>query len=176
MNGQNYSPPLFREEQRFRQPLLWILGLSGSGISIFLSLRQVILDRQLGIDSMPDWALAIIILVGVGLPLYFWKFRLVTDVRNDGVYFRFVPLHFSFQKIPFSSIRRYRVCTYHPIADYGGWGIRYSWRGKGKAYNLSGNRGVKFEFAEGRPLLIGSQRPEEFARAIEQASGIAPSW
>jgi hypothetical protein len=175
MNGQNYSPPLFREEQRFRQPILWILGLSGCVMGLSPLIRQVIWDQPMGNNHLPDWAAVIIIFLMAGLPLFFWKLRLVTEVRSDGVYFRFVPLHFSFQKIHFSSIRRYRACTYHPIADYGGWGIRQGWWGKGKAYNISGNRGVKFEFAEGRPLLIGSQRPEEFARAIEQASGIAPS-
>jgi hypothetical protein len=39
--------------------------------------------------------------------------------------------------------------------EYGGWGIKY---GKmGKAYNVSGNRGVQLEFTDGKRLLIGSQ-------------------
>lgn len=176
MNGQNYSPPLFREKQHFRQPLLWALILLTSGISIFSTISQEVFSRPIGNNPPPDWLSIILMIVfGVALPVLLWIVVLITEVKADGIYYRFFPFHHSFHKIPFSLIRRYRVCTYHPIGDYGGWGIRYGWRGKGKAYNVSGNRGVKFEFAEGRPLLIGSQRPEEFARAIEQASGIAPS-
>ena len=55
---------------------------------------------------------------------------------------------------------------YHPILDYGGWGIR--WALKGKAYNISGNNGVRLDFYDGKHLLIGSQRSEEFAASIEE--------
>jgi hypothetical protein len=65
------------------------------------------------------------------------------------------------------------VQTYRPIRDYGGWGIRYG-RG-GKAYNVSGNRGVMLELSDGQKLLIGSQRPEELANAINLALGKKPS-
>jgi len=64
----------------------------------------------------------------------------MTEVRDDGVYFRFFPLHLSFHRIGLEEIVRFEVQTYRPIRDYGGWGIRYGW--KGKAYNVSGNRGV----------------------------------
>ena len=37
----------------------------------------------------------------------------------------------------------------------------------GMAYNVSGNRGVKLRLADGKSLLIGSQRPEEFLLALQ---------
>ena len=61
---------------------------------------------------------------------------------------------------------RHYVHTYDPIGEYGGWGIKY---GKmGKAYNVSGNRGVQLEFADRKSILIGSQKPEQLDSAIEQ--------
>jgi hypothetical protein len=54
--------------------------------------------------------------------------------------------------------------------DYGGWGIRYGL--KGKAYSISGNRGVFFAFTEGkkvRKLMIGSQIPEKLAEAVKKS-------
>jgi len=59
------------------------------------------------------------------------------------------------------------VLTYSPISDYGGWGIRYG--SIGKAYNVSGNRGVQLELLNGERILIGSQKPEELAAAIDLA-------
>lgn len=39
-----------------------------------------------------------------------------------------------------------------------GWGIRRGWGGRGWAYTVSGNRGVLLELADGRHVLLGSQR------------------
>ena len=62
----------------------------------------------------------------------------------------------------------FKAVTYNPIMDCGGWGIR--WYGaRGKAYNVSGNRGVKMELNNGDLILFGSQRAEEFALALEKS-------
>ncbi len=59
-------------------------------------------------------------------------------------------------------------CRSLPIADYGFWGIR-SGRDDTRALIARGNRGVRLELADGSFLLIGSQRSEALARAIEHA-------
>jgi hypothetical protein len=41
------------------------------------------------------------------------------------------------------------------------------------AYNVSGKEGVQLELANGKRILIGSQRAEELARAIGEAKGQA---
>ena len=90
--------------------------------------------------------------------------KLITEVRDDSLTLRFHPL--TNQIIPYEHIKTCEVRKYHPIREYGGWGIRYG--RKGKAFNVSGNLGVQLELAQGKSLLIGSQRPEELARAIQQ--------
>jgi hypothetical protein len=115
---------------------------------------------------MSNTALAIVgmvvIIFVVGLTYLFYTMKLITEVRDDDLCVKFFPL--SRQVISFDSIKRCEVRTYNPIKEYGGWGIRYGKRGK--AYNVSGNRGVQVEFYVGKPLLIGSQKPEELERAI----------
>ena len=66
-------------------------------------------------------------------------------------------------------MKQYEVRTYRPIREYGGYGIRYS--SKGKAYNVSGDRGVQIELLNGERLLIGSQRADELWRAIQANVG-----
>jgi hypothetical protein len=61
--------------------------------------------------------------------------------------------------------------TYRPILEYGGWGVRYSFVRKGWAYTVSGNRGVQLQLANGKRILVGSQRAEELARAIGVGKG-----
>ena len=161
----------FYETQRFRQTWIWVLILP---ISLFLIIlfgygmvKQLIFGHAWGSRPLSDTALAIMgplwILFGIGLAYLFYSMKLVTEVRSDGVYIRFFPL--TQQKIPFEDIRRCEARTYSPIREFGGWGIRYG--RKTKAYNVSGNQGVQLELSNGKRLLIGSQRPEELARAIE---------
>ena len=49
--------------------------------------------------------------------------------------------------------------TYSPLAEYGGWGIK--WGRSGLALNARGDRGVRLTLTDGRRVLVGSQRPEE---------------
>ncbi len=117
---------------------------------------------------MSNIALAIvgpgIMLFSIGFTYLFYALKLITEVRDEGLYIRFFPL--SHRIILFEDIRSCEVRGYRPIKEFGGWGIRYG-RG-GKAYNISGDRGVQLELSEGKPLLIGSQKPEELERSINK--------
>jgi hypothetical protein len=91
--------------------------------------------------------------------------KMQTEVRNDGLYVRFFPFHIHYKKFTADNISEYHPRTYRPILEYGGWGIRCGWRG-GRAYNVSGNKGVQLVFKNGKRLLIGSQKPNELTQAI----------
>jgi len=93
-------------------------------------------------------------------------------VRDDGVYIRFHPIHRAFRGFLWQEIESLEARTYRPIREYGGWGIRFG--AGGKAYNVSGNRGLQLTFRGGRTkhVLIGSQRAEELAMAVESARRI----
>lgn len=102
--------------------------------------------------------------IGVGLLLVLYLPKLVTEVRSDGLYVRFFPFHLSFRRIRLDDVTRCDAVTYRPILQYGGWGITGGRRSR--AYNVSGNRGLRIDYADATHLLIGSQRPEELAHAI----------
>jgi len=164
MTGENKI--LFSEIQKFRQAWIWIIILAIAGVFWYAFITQIFFKIPFGNKSMPDDYLAVFWLVfGIGLPVLFYNIKLITEVRNDGIYIRFFPIHFSFRKIPFDQLKKYEVRTYRPILEYGGWGIR--WGFKGKAYNVSGNRGVQLELMNGKRILIGSERPEELFYAID---------
>jgi hypothetical protein len=94
----------------------------------------------------------------------FYRLELIVEVRHSSLLIRFSPL--IKRNVPLSDIIGCDVRTYRPIIEYGGWGIRRSWRGKGKAYNVKGNRGVQLKLRDGESILIGSQRPEELEAAM----------
>jgi len=162
----------FHEIQKFRQVFLWIFLLLVDSLFLILfgygMYKQLVLGQALGSRPLPDIALVIVgsffILLLAVLTYVFYAMKLITEVRNDGLSLRFHPL--THQVIPYEHIKTCEVRKYHPIREYGGWGIRYG--RKGKAYNVSGNLGVQLELAQGKSLLIGSQRPEELALAIQE--------
>jgi len=170
MTKANSTYPLYQETQYFRQVWLWALVLFISLLSLYGAFQQLFLRQPFGNNPAPDSLMVVLaIIFGIVLPLFMYKTNLTIEVRSDGLYFRYFPFHLSFHRIASEEIMRYEACTYRPIKDYGGWGIRFG--RKGKAYNVSGNRGVKFEFSNGKYLLIGSQKPEELAEALSAALG-----
>jgi hypothetical protein len=172
MQQKHNSIAEFHEEQQFRQPWVWLLLLIISlGLAIMFVhaiYTQLYLGQPWGDRPMSDTALltsaAISLLITAGIALLFYKLKLITIVNPAGIQIRFFP--FTSRNILFAKIISCKARTYRPIREYGGWGIRFS--RNGRAYNVSGNRGVQLELTEGMPLLIGSQKSEELADVINK--------
>ena len=159
---------LFREVQHFRQRWLWALLLAIAALSVWGAVQQLLLGIPFGNNPAPDSVMIPLATVfGVVFPLGFYFMNLTTEVHQDGIYYRFFPFHLRFRRIALEDMTEYEVRGYSAIRDYGGWGIRYG--RKGRAYNVSGNRGVWVRLSSGGSIMFGSQRPEGFAAAIEQA-------
>ncbi len=157
---------IFSEEQRFRQTWVWALIVIISVIVWSSTIQQILFNHPIGSKPVTDSAMIILWLIfGILFPIFFYKLKLTTEVRKKGIYIRFFPLQLTFKRIAIEKLKKYEIRTYNPILEYGGWGIRYG--RKGKAYNVSGNIGIQLEFKNGKRLLIGSQKPEEFYRGIE---------
>lgn len=143
------TDPAYREVQRFRQRWLW-------GLLVGLVLPMALL----GPVAIPGLA----ILGAVGVLVY--SVRLRTEVRADGIYVKMWPLHRSYRQISRDEIERYEARRYEPLREFGGRGVRWA---PGKlAYGVSGNRGVWIRRTNGRSVLVGSQRAEEFVSAINE--------
>jgi len=165
----NISGSHFVEVQRFRQWWLWLLMIILIAISWWSFIQQIVIGTPFGSKPAPDIMVWIIfILVGIGLPGFFCALKMVTDVRSDMIHVRFFP--FVSRSIYFRDIATYKVIEYRPIRQFGGWGIRWSPR-SGLAYNVSGNKGLQLELLNNKKILVGTQKPEEFAGALKTAMG-----
>jgi hypothetical protein len=103
--------------------------------------------------------------------LWLRKLALVTVVDDRAITLRYRGL-LKTRTIPISTVRDARPRTYRPILDYGGWGIKLG--PKGWVYSVNGKEGVQLVLAKGRPLLIGSKRPDELAEAITSSAAYKP--
>ncbi len=167
MNTAENKQIIYQEEQRLRQIWIWIVVLFITGLAWYGSCQQLILGEPFGSNPAPDWMMAVIwIVFGVGFPLIFVFSRLRTEVRPEGVFLKFAPVQRSYKMFPDAEIERAEVKKYKPIREYGGWGWRFG--RKGKAYTISGKRGVALHFKDGSRVLIGSRRPEVFVQAVRE--------
>jgi len=168
----NGSSIVYAENQPLTdQPLAWILlpsGLLLLGVAVYAVFEQVVMGKSFGDQPLSDRSLVGFSLlyggVGVLLLILLLKGRLITEVRSDGVFVRYMPFHRKFRHYAPSQIASAEARDYSPIRDYGGWGLRYS--RQGLAYNVSGSRGVQLEFTNGRRLMIGSRHADTLASAI----------
>jgi len=162
------STVLFREVQRFDQWWLWLLVLIPTSTVWYGAIQQLVFGKDFGENPASDTGVSVLlVLFGILLPLFMYSLKLITEVRQDGLYVRFYPFHFSYRRYPYESMNSYKVRVYSPLKEYGGWGIRYGH--KGMAYNVSGDRGVQLELKDEKNLLIGSQYPEELVSHMQSA-------
>jgi hypothetical protein len=153
---------LFEEHQSFRQAWLWAIMLSllaATGVLVALAPARE--------GQMASWVGLAIMLAAV---LLLFSMRMTVQVDPKFIRIRFFPLWK--KTIALNDVSAFEARTYGPLLEYGGWGIRYG-LGNGWAYNVRGNRGVQLELADGKRILIGSQRAEELARAIGEAKRLA---
>jgi len=158
----------YREQQKFSPLLRWFVYIS-MVLAAVLSIKSV-WEMSSGRGSLNMQDILLPILVGVGIPIaiavLFLYLKFETEVRADGLYVRYFPFHVRFKKISVDGLSECYTRQYKPIREYGGWGIRCGIFRKGKAYNVSGNKGVQLIFKDGGRLLIGSQRAEKLEEAI----------
>jgi hypothetical protein len=164
---QNTENIIYQEEQKFALWMRWLVYLS-MGLSVVISVLAL---TKLPAADNPQVRRQIVlgITVGIGVPIVisalFFLLKLQTEVRPDGIYVRFFPFHIRFKRFAREDLSECYARQYKPILEYGGWGIRYSLR-NGRAYNVSGNKGVQLVLSTGKKLLIGSQNPEQLEAAI----------
>lgn len=158
---------LYREVQRPRQLLYIIVIIIVSGIFWWGFIQQVIYGIQFGDKPMSDIGLVIAwVLFGLIIPLLAFQVKMITEVRGDGVYIKFVPFHFEYRGFGYQSIRDYKSVSFSSLKRFGGWGIRFNLNGE-RLYNIAGSEGVKLRLASGDIVIIGSKNPDELKKAID---------
>jgi hypothetical protein len=155
---------IYREEQLFGWWVYALLGVMMVLSGYFLKLRLE------GAEGTDGYLYSCGTIVGFALPavLGIGLMRMTTLVTASRIVvsFGFIP---TYRRVFNAGIvDRIEVVTYRPWLDSKGWGIRTGPDGE-RILNARGNRGVRVSFDDGGKILIGSQRPEELAAAIQQA-------
>jgi hypothetical protein len=158
-------PADFCEEQRFDQLWVWVLIYGLTAYIWYTFAQQMLFGNPIGNNPASDWFISLYwVLFGLGMPAFIFGLRLVVAVHPGGVRIEYLPL--LRREIPFEQIERAAARRYHPIREYGGWGIRGLPFMKCIAYSTSGSQGVELLLKDGRLVLLGSQDADALAAAI----------
>ncbi len=163
-------PPsaIYREEQNFAWWLYAVLlALAVNGVVGLFMAQHAAANGGIHHWGGTERSLAVL---GLTFPpiLIVGLLRMTTEVTPNAVRVWFGWLPSYRRAISLADIRSVEAVTYRPLVDCGGWGIRRG-RGGEKVLNARGNRGVRLTLIDGSKLLIGSQKPEELAGALQRA-------
>lgn len=139
---------IFQENQKFTQWWVWACILV-TVVSLAISVNNIYT-----------------VLFIVFFIIFFYFLELRIKVTREELQYQFFPMHYRKYSINKNEIEKIEALKYKPLGDYGGWGIRYAF--KGKCYNVKGNLGVKVFLKNGSYVLFGSQKNKELEKALKQ--------
>ena len=114
------------------------------------------------------------------------QYVLTTYINEDGVYIRFFPFILKYKFFSWDTILKAYIREYHPILEYGGWGIKHGRfrfnpfrirkfgmrrfiRKYNIAYIISGNIGLQLELTDGKRILIGTRKSVELEDVLRKS-------
>jgi hypothetical protein len=101
--------------------------------------------------------------------------KLTVCISPDKIEYNFKPFYLRNQVINKADIVSAAVVKYEPISEYGGWGVRHSFK-KGKALTTRGSYGLQLKLKNGKSILLGTQQPDalqSFLAAYPLSSGVS---
>jgi hypothetical protein len=162
------SDTIFSERQHFRQVWLWLLLIAVNGLFIYGFVSQAVFGQTFGDKPMGNTGLLITTIVMLLFTIFFWLLRLDTEIKKDGIYYRFYPFQLSYKQISWDRISKSFVRQYSPLTEYGGWGFRIGIFGNGQAFNVSGDKGLQLVYDNNKKFLIGTQNADEIEKTLKQ--------
>ncbi|WP_349407360.1 DUF6141 family protein [Pseudalkalibacillus sp. SCS-8] len=159
--------PIYEEEQRFSVWFVVLILILVTGLMWFGIIQQIIFGIPFGTNPASDEGLVVLwVIFGIGFPIFFAFIRLKTEIYVDGIYVQYFPFHFRKRRFEFDEIKTLRVETYHPLKEFLGYGLRFSFKGV-TAYNVKGKQGIRIEMIDGKKYLIGTQEPEAIKEVLQ---------
>ncbi len=71
--------------------------------------------------------------------------------------------------VAYADIRSIESVRYHPMKEFGGWGLRGS--GGKQAWTARGDRALVLHLLDGRDIYVGSDNPDRLAERVRMGSG-----
>lgn len=151
----------FKEEQRFTQWWLWLILIGIAIVPIYGGYKEFLLGDGVDRESSQIIGLLMYTLIGFGMIVFFLLVRLRTEIDEKEIRMRFLPL--VKKSVNWTEVKTAKVVNYGFV---GGWGVRF-WTKYGTVYNTKGKMGLALELTNGKRFVIGTQKPDELRKILE---------
>lgn len=167
----------FEEIQLFRQNLwLWYIFAAFSMLLMIPLLygmyQQLVLGDPWGDKPLSDNGLAMLFLFSLaGWLLVMWilySVRLEVYIDNEGLHYSFFPHSAAWKVITKNQIVSYEVRHSRNLFEMGGIGYHRNRFRKTRSMTIRGSKHIRLILPGNSKLLIGTQKPEEFDRALRR--------
>jgi hypothetical protein len=98
--------------------------------------------------------------------------RLRVRVTRSSLHLAFGYTPFITRVIEFHDITGMEAVRYRPLREFGGWGIRYAFRGRKRGWTMRGNRALVLALTDETRFYVGSGDPERLAARIRLVADI----
>lgn len=153
---------LFYEKQKFTQWWVWAILILTLGFELYIFVRQILFGQPVGTRPVPDVFLIFSTLFLISLFVFVCRLQLETTIDSEKIVMRYRPM--IRKTFYWDEIEKAEVINYGFV---GGYGVRIGTR-YGTVYNTKGRYGLSLELYDGRRIVIGSQKPEQIEKILQQ--------
>ena len=148
---------VYTEEQKMRQVWIWAVVLGILSLFLWGIVQQIVFGKEFGNNPVSNISLVAFSLIPILLIYFLYNYIMTTEINEDCIIFKIK--YFFEKRIYWSEVEKVEIIKYKPLAQFGGWGIRYGL--KNMAYSVSGNHCLEISFKEDRKkILLGTQDPD----------------
>ena len=173
-SGDEMDGVIFFESQRFDRKWIWAF------FSIFIGFICIPfgLSWYLVLSMTKDSSIivpfsVVTVFVGIALSIGLFVvgfFRIDTEVNRDSITVKCSPspLNRMGVKYPFQDVETMYHRSCRPIKEFGGYGVRWGFGNNGRAFLVSGAKGIQLLLKGGGKVFIGSKKANHFIESVSE--------
>lgn len=164
------NTPEFKETQRVKSWWKWALLFAVNIFFAYAVVRQNFLNNPIGKPIFTNTELSLISFIPLTLLVFTYSIRLETYISSKGISYSFSPFQRNTIFVEWEELSNVYLRKYNTIMEFGGRGVLTGSSKLGKVLNTSASSdiGLQLEFKDGRLLLIGTARPDELKKVLDQ--------
>lgn len=151
----------FEETQSFKKSVLKMVLFAAALLFFYVYISQEFFDKPISDSpSNPDGLIAGGVLLFVLFVIFHFA-RFKTRIDSRGIKFKFSPFHLTWRHYPIDEIKTAKIKAFNPEKEFGGRGLRYSFKQKTWMYTISaGTYCIEIEKKDGGKTLLGTENRE----------------
>lgn len=154
----------FKETQKAQLGWKWILFIGLYILMICALIDQFKIEKiDVAAVSSIVFSLCLIILFNIIIIIM----KLEIEIDNAKISYRYKPFHVKLRVLYWDEVSEFYIREYKPIKEYGGHGLQRKLR-YGRAFTVSGRKGLQLILHNGKKVLIGTQKPMELQNVVDK--------